>query len=1474
MHVSLTRRSHRIGQSLQLLLWICFGVLAIVPWQAICGADDPVNPAAEQSVDIEDPADRDPPDVHEDSRREFGEKPTGARSPVLSDSASSLIFRGQNGPFDAGTQSPFQPQPGLPPQSPFPPQSQFPPQQNAGPFGTEQLSGSSGEAFGVLSRVGALTGPGIGRKNPLFPLEFMPYMFADNNIVFADVRGFRSSQNYFGGNFGVGYRRYVSRWDRILGVNAYYDYDNTSSVVFRQLGLGLESLGELFDVRANGYFPTGTSAQELSLVNVNGTQKFVGHNLVINQLHTTANSLHGFDTEIGVPLPGPAFQRHDVRFFGGGYWYECNNIPGFGGFKTRIQGNVIPSVAMQLEVTHDVQFKTNVIFGASWTFGGYKQSDGQAITQYNRMTTPVQRNYNIVVGESQSTDVGVTVINPATNNPYFIEHVDSNAIGAPVNGVIGNGTVEHPFAVFADAQNVPVKDIIFVHANSVFTGIGVTLQPDVRVLGEASGIEHEVSSLVLNSSSGLDNFILLPHPTAIPTGATFTSRPLFRNSPTDGVVLANNSEFSGFQIGLATDPLSGPAGRGIVGDSISNAVVRQTDVSFSGGDGVFLNKTGGTILFLGDTINDPSSLNATTFHVASTTTGGQIRFAADTFSTLRSPSGAGLPTPGVINNVVGIGGSALVVETTATGSSVDLTGSTVNEQFGQGIMIKNNAGAVSLGDIVSTNATDIALDILNDAGAVTENGTVSISNATGDSIRIQGLTATGRAIFTGLDSGTGPGIAITNRQARGIFLSNNAGNVSFLTPVAIAAPGAVNLAAIEYQGSSGDVEFVNNLTITNGNAGILIGTTALDANGNGIFNTGHFTTDATTIINNPLGIGIEVTNDKSRVAFNSGLNSALTINQRGSIGIEILNNRGPVTFGTTTTVTNANAVTLPGVDIRGNQILNAIVDFATLNISNATGPASPGFGGIGLNIGGRQLTDANAAQVTINQLDVLNSTGGTAVFVDNEGQQTATATTGLAITGGTITAFFGPAIDIENSIINTRFTSISSTQSPTTGITLVDNQSFTQLSASVLNDFMFQVVGTGVNTTRNGGFITQATGDGVSITQNNTAASNKFFHTGDVSLNQLSLIQNNRGINANGLLQLTVADSAFTQNTVGGILATDIPRIDITTSSFIQNAPFVNGNAIRLTATTTLPVISPTAGVYNWNITDNQNANNRPVAGFVGSGLSGDLVVVNSSRLLQFQDASNVTQVTPLIFHFDRNNEILQIANGTGVAVNWIGPESGSINQNTFLLRGGDTAIGITNSDSTSLTNYSILGNNVTAIGGSNIGIDVNNFGPTQLFIGDFLNANGTRTASLFNFTSPVQPFANVTTADIAMQFSILNSSQTLRSNIDFFNNQIVMTGQNRDQGIVFSTLQAPATLTFDNNRISVDARPNAPYVGMGIDIQSIIGTANLVGGRNNIITTNGANTIPNNAGVISQDWVRIIGSTTGQFVVNGFSGP
>lgn len=1135
-----------------------------------------------------------------------------------------------------------------------PAQTQFGDTVEDGWLFSDQLTGKSGEAFGALLRAGVLTGPAVGRDVSIVPFEMMPYAFAGKGMFFGNARGFRATSDLWGGNFGGGFRYHSDRFDRIFGANVYYDYDNTSGVNFRQMGFGLETLGALWDLRANAYFPTGTTEQLIAVNFVPGSERFVDHRILFDQTRTNGNALSGVDMEAVTPIPGRVMQRHDVRVAGGWYHYQGRELDGFTGWKTRIQGNLLPSVQLQLEVTNDRIFDTNVVFGATWTYGGYRQPETERRSQFNRMTEPVRRNYNIVVAKSGVLDADKVAINPNTGVPYFVEHVASYA---PIPGA--DGTVENPWQTINQAQTDPAfapaiaaagGDIIFVHADSVYDSVNfpadnaVTLTPSIRILGEGNVVEHRINIANLGQ-------IPLPRATA------GVNRPLFLNAAGNGVTLLSGStavpsEFSGFQIGDATDPLgvTGPAGHGIFGNGVSNVVITQTDVSFAGGDGVLLTDITGPVTFRGDLINNPTGV---AFHVSGGI--GGTTFTDD-------------PVSGTQGRIVNAGDYALLIEDTLTGSFVNLTGSTITDTAGLGILIDNADGTVTVDDSTINNAIATGVEVRGSPGSINFRGAVNIDNPTGDAIFIHDMPAASTVTF----SQTAPGVSITNRNAHGINLLTNAGRVVFTAPVAIT--GGAAAAAIEYQDSSGDAQF-SQVDITGGaGEGILIGEIAPLSN-----NSGQFLVTGVTTISGAAGNGILITDDDSQVRFNN-----VSILSRGLSGINVNNSRGGVVFNGFTLIDNATFSTSSAVDIQDNITADVVIE--SLTITNATRPVPLG-GGAGLNV------INNLPTVSVNQLNVTTF-DGIGVFINNAGLVTTTTVNGVTTTttsGGvftnsgvidsTETVQGRPAIDARDSVIQLGFESVSSANSNAQGIVLIDN-------AGPSGGTLFIVTGQG-GVPLSGGTITGAAGDGAF-----------FQNTGGVSLSSMNIIGNNgSGISAE-TDSLSVAGSTIQVNGLWGVDAFNTPDVTLLGNTILGNGL----NEVRFTAATT--------DDYTFTL---------------GSSSPGDAnVIIDGSDDAVLVQTVGTGIGSTLSLSVVNNTLTTSVAGTDAFHLVWNGELTGAINSNTFNFGNTlSTGLFVNLGSTTDNANLNILSNTFNAPGGASMrGIDLTtNGGPSNINVGRLLGA-------------------------------------------------------------------------------------------------------------------------------------------------------
>jgi len=1263
----------------------------------------------------------------------------------------------------------------------------------------DRFTGRSGQAFGALGRGGYVTGPGVGRERGLTQIELMPYAFMDTGMLFGSVRGFRSDDGFYGANMGLGYRQYIEPIDRIFGINFFHDYDNTTDSLFRQWGFGVESLGKWWDVRANAYFPYGERSRLLRTDLVTGSQRFAGHNLLFDLVNTFGTSLRGGDGEIGIPIPGRFTSRHDVRLFAGGYWYDSDATNQFAGWSGRIQGEPIPSLLLQLQVTNDSKFDTNVVFAATFSFGGYHQPDDEPRNQFTRMTTPVQRNYNVVVSRDQVLAPGVVAINPATNAPYFFDHVASYANPG------GNGTVENPFQTIDQAVTVLPNEILFVHADSVFDGDidgngvadnTVTLLPNVRYLGEGVGIEHFVNV------QGLGN-VQLPRATA------GILRPQLLNGVGDGVTLANDAEFSGFLVGNSAIPGSGPTGNGVFGNAVSNVTLNQNEFNFAGLAGMLFNNTVGRVDIFETRIFNPGG-------VALDVQGGtpQITFSGDD-----------TPNSGDITND---GDIALRVEDTLIGSFVNLTNSDIinTNSAAQGIFLNNVAGAVTVGEATISDAGTFGIQILDSSGTFTFRSGIEIDNPADNAIQITNLANTGLVNFTSTGS-----VAISNRNASAINFFNDAGRIFFDGNVNIGQP-VVDLngdpvsdaAAINWQGNSGLVQFSGNITI-NASGGDAF------ALGNVVGNTGAFQTVSSNANNptsvnitggvnnigigtNGTGVGVNIANNTatSSVEFGNGVSIAGRINE----GVRIVDNAGLVTFGGRTLISNAvfNSVD-SAIDIFNN---TGDILFETIEITNATSAGVDGYGA-GINV-----VD-NIASVSIQSNLNVTTTNGIAVFVDNVGDS-VNGTGGFFVTDGEITATGLPAIDIEDSRYNVTFTEVNSANSTRDGIRLVNN-------VGIGSTFDFVI--TGLATTDNsGGTIVGANFDGILADT-----------TGSVSLrNMLINTSGFDGVHSIANTQIQLINDTITNSLENGLIATDTQFVDVEDSLFAGNGGAGNNNFNQILLEVNevdADLTTTEQDDYEWLLTNND----------ITSAVGGDAVLVRT----------NATAAGASVI-FQQLGDIVRVGNTTidktvaGTHILWEGSvdalfgvvaRNDDFEGNSFILTGSPNhtlgKIGIqfetTSIDVDDVANLRIFSNQITSTTGNNhTAIVVNTSGASfiqidqesRASVGNIIDLNPGLTAN-FTFATGF----DITTGPDS-EVIIANSDVTLSSSLA--------------EGIIFRDVQTRADIeisgnTFDFNNL---AGFNA---AIGVDFQSIRGGGFVflssvdrggLNGANNVFTSNFTN--------------------------------
>ncbi|MBI1348755.1 hypothetical protein GC163_20980 [bacterium] len=1265
-------------------------------------------------------------------------------------------------------------------------------QENSELFGS-QYSGRSGQAFGSLIRGGFVTGPGIGREDSFAPVEFMPYAFIEDGMVFGDLRGFRSTQDKYGANVGLGYRQYVRSWDRILGVNFFYDYDNTSTQLFRQYGFGLETLGSLWDMRLNTYFPTSQDTKQLSLEFLPDSIRYSGNNILYDQLRTFGVHMKGLDHELAVPLPGRFSERHDVRGVVGWYHFEGRNVDQVWGWKGRIEGDLISNVHMGLEVTNDSVFDTNVVFQVAVSYGGFKQNDGRPTNQFNRMTTPIQRQYTAVVQRVSTLESDLVALK-ANGDPYFVEHVASadpydrtsanpfGAFGPTYDPTAPLGSYENPFLTIDQAQAQAGGDIIFTWTNSQFDNMPIVAESGVQTLGEADGVNHTV----LLQPFG---FVDLPRAINNPDPTVPELRPLLTNIVGDAITLTSGAaqpdgsilrtEVSGFRVGDENDPSTGPTGNGIFGDNVTAVDADFNQINYAALDGILLNNVGDVAFF------NTSVLNArgTGFHVDGGTPRVTFEGDGDEDPTIRQEL--------QYNDTTVTGGQAVIIENTNAGSFVDLFGtspSTIIYDNAGGILIQNNTGgSARFGDVVITNeiaSGNGVIEIFNNSGAYTFASAVNLDGILHDGLYVNQLQSGGQVTFQNT-------LDVSDRIAYGLHLFENEGNVLFIDDVTVDTDGTVatsNDPALSYLRSSGNVTFRGDVVLELGNGlGIEIGENNANPD-----NTGTFTVNGDTSILGFADTSLLIIEDDSTVNF-----GAVAVNARGAEGVVIDQQRGNVTFSGLVNVSNSAGSNQTGVVLVRN---TNVINFSSLSINGASSLGLANFTYDNLTqpvpIAGLAALN-NPGTIRMGQLNI-DSVFGAALYGRNVGVQSTditTATGGIFTNGGTLDSTFEAAVDIDTSVIGLAFDSVSATQSARQGIRLVNNDVTGRA-------FGFQV-DPGVDTAQAGGAIIQSALEGA-----------LFQNTGNVSLRAQDYIQNGlEGIHAlNVIPQLLDTDiptrftgvfSAQSMNIIQsgeeGIQTDNVLNVSILNSVFTQNGGF-NDFAEILIQSSFNPddVVGVADYVVTLDLLDLTETGSDAIRVLTQSGGEGstlDLSLTNSQ-----------SQIT-----------LTAGAGDTGLSIDWSGGMTVFVDNNLFqffpVLSGG---IEIFPRDLFALADITITNN---AFQGTSAGvndINIQTLGPSQIFIDN-------------------NSFNNSGFASISMFLSLNADSNTT------ITNNIITDAGDQSVGVRFQSIEAPASVTlfgndflFTNNDLFFDER--------GFDFLSTTGQIDFFGSDavnnpNNIVT-------------------------------------
>ena len=843
---------------------------------------------------------------------------------------------------------------------------------------------------------------GFGRFEGFVPLFQNP----GRDIFFLEGRLLLDNGAHLGGNILLGYRALNPELNRSFGGYVGYDNRDTGDSTFNQIGLGLESLGEIWDFRLNGYLPVGDTRQLVSTstfdtgFQLTGNPFFQGNSLLftaerIFQSTTIQEAaMSGLDLEVGAKL-AEFGNGGEVRGYGGVYYYDASGSPSTVGGKLRVEVRPTDYLNLGLGVQHDDLFGTNILFSVGGTFPGnrpnsYNKKPDEPESVWARMGESVSRTASIVIdqqveSESFTEQSNLVATNPDTEQPWVFVHV--------TEGGNSDGTFESPFGTVQEGVGVAQSDgnyIVYVRSGAASGDTGpITIPAKVQLL--SAGVlqplntqEFGLLELPFSNSGQLTNF-------------------------SGTITMEDESVLSGFN-------LTSNDGPGIAARNLNFVTIRDSNVVSSSEAALLLENTTGTVALTNTNLTGDgvpvlvgTNINSITFTGSSLTSTNSETNGI----TLDGVSGElDISVPITITNPQANGISAANV----TGSLTLANGEISNSQA-EAILLENSSGAIAISGFEITDAGDSGIFGINLADVTLENNQIIRSQNQGINLQqVEGTVEIANNTITDT-AGILPGTLDDVSFGEGIKLLDIAGTIS-ITDNQITDNFGDGI-AISLGVPDGMLPVATNLT-----ADITISGNQIENNGgdpaNSIFGDGiEIFLDGDTIINsleisnntitNSRNDGVEIDQGGSTFTFSGGTDGGNSQLNNVTISNNTIENnleRG-IYFRSFGGTANLAIEDNPSISQNGFDGIFITADGdtqITTDISNNPSISQNGFDGIFITANGNaQITTDISNNPSISQ----NGGSGIDINVDGNGQITATINNNIANQNGFARPIFG-----------------------------------------------------------------------------------------------------------------------------------------------------------------------------------------------------------------------------------------------------------------------------------------------------------------------------------------------------------------------------------------------------------------------------------------------------------------------------------
>ena len=586
----------------------------------------------------------------------------------------------------------------------------------------------------VTIRARYRTPKGVGYTSGYSTLELCLAPKLNMWFPFIDARGHVFDNGKLAANAGVGLR-YMAL-SRMWGINAYYDYRNTTHQHYNQVAMGLESLGKNWDVRVNGYLPVGWKQSPFYHISSYG---FAGNSYLLQ--YDQEFALKGANAEAGWHVD--YFKEVPIYFAAGPYYLTGSKETTWGGELRTSAEFFHRYLRLEANVSYDHLFKWigQAQIGINIPLGRRKSSHSQNNVMNIRAKQRVDRNEIIPVSKKH---IIKPAINPATGESWVFWFVDNTSHSA--------GTFENPFSTLLDAQRASLKnDIIYI-----FPGDGTTN-------GLSSGLTLKDSQQLCGASYALTIPTTLGQFTIAPTAS---SSPYLTNTTGSGniVTLSNNNMVAGLNFITSIDSSNSLYGNGITNLTVkSNTLTSPTSMTTNG---ITLVGSSGQIVVSNTAFNsftnNDSSNNGNSIYIDSGTLNTLSVTNSYFNNIINSGSGSGgcgifcngpIPTFTSSGNTFdNLSNGAIAINIMSSITNFTSTGDTYNNLSANSIGIYNNSsstnftlsnntfsnitsgGAVYIGDTINTfSSSDNTFTNLNNSyGIAISGGPINTLISTGD----------------------------------------------------------------------------------------------------------------------------------------------------------------------------------------------------------------------------------------------------------------------------------------------------------------------------------------------------------------------------------------------------------------------------------------------------------------------------------------------------------------------------------------------------------------------------------------------------------------------------------------------------------------------------------------------------------------------------------------------------------------------